>query len=222
MKSKITVERQRQILAENINKFLRRKGKTQTDMARELGIAPTTVSSWLNCVRYPRIDKIQQMADYFGVYRSDLTEDKEREKVFTSSKYPLYPVSVSAGLPIGIDGIMSDDVETITVPDILMGEYAGNKDIYMLRVDGDSMNNIIPNGSIVVVKVVNLVAIKDGDIVVYSDGNDYAIKRMYRSGDKIIFRPDSDNVEYVDYVTTIDNEDIKIHGKVVKYFADVS
>ena len=84
------------------------------------------------------------------------------------------------------------------------------------------MNNIIPNGSIVVVKVVNLVAIKDGDIVVYSDGNDYAIKRMYRSGDKIIFRPDSDNVEYVDYVTTIDNEDIKIHGKVVKYFADVS
>ncbi|QXV71956.1 hypothetical protein [Staphylococcus phage vB_SarS_BM31] len=64
------------ILSKNLKNLLERKGKTQTDMAKDLNLKESTVSSWVNAVKYPRRDKIELLADYFGVMPSDITEDK--------------------------------------------------------------------------------------------------------------------------------------------------
>lgn len=64
------------ILSKNLKNLLERKGKTQTDMAKDLDLKESTVSSWVNAVKYPRRDKIELLADYFGVMPSDITEDK--------------------------------------------------------------------------------------------------------------------------------------------------
>ncbi len=45
-------------------------------MAKDLDLKESTVSSWINAVKYPRRDKIELLADYFGVMPSDITEDK--------------------------------------------------------------------------------------------------------------------------------------------------
>src|SRR5690625_1312932 len=210
MKEKITVEKQRQILAKNINDLLKSKGKTQTDMAHELGIAPTTVSSWLNCVRYPRIDKIQKMADYFGVYRSEITEEKrENEKVFNTSDYPYYENG----------SLIKEGV--LEVPDMIMGKNAGRKDIFLMSKNDDSMNNVIPRGTIVAVKRVDLNQIENGDMVSYCHEGRYYIKRYYRNDNQIILRPDSSRFDFTELVTTLDNTDIEICGKVVSYFVSV-
>lgn len=66
----------KEILSKNLKKLLSRKGKSQTDMAKELKLNESTVSSWINSAKYPRRDKIELMADYFGVMPSDITEDK--------------------------------------------------------------------------------------------------------------------------------------------------
>lgn len=76
----------KKIMAANIQRFLRQKGKSQTDLATDLDIPEMTVSNWINAKTYPRVDKIQLMADYFNVRRSDLTEqykeDIENELLF--------------------------------------------------------------------------------------------------------------------------------------------
>ena len=41
---------------------------------------PSTFSDWVNAKTYPRIDKIEMLANYFGINKSDLIEDKELEK----------------------------------------------------------------------------------------------------------------------------------------------
>jgi len=74
MKELKTIESQRSVLAKNIQTLLDDKNVIQTDMARNLKIPETTVSSWLNGKKYPRIGNIQKMADYFGVLKSATTE----------------------------------------------------------------------------------------------------------------------------------------------------
>ena len=120
-----------------------------------------------------------------------------------------------------MDPVIKDDVETISIPDEVMGKWANDKDIFIIKVNGESMNNIIPHGSLIAVKPVELQNLKNGDIVVYSDGNDYAVKRYYRDDVRIIFRPDSKDPSFYDYITDISNENLIIHGKVVLYTVEL-
>lgn len=62
------------IFAENLKSLLKSKRITINKLSIDLEIPTATISRWLNAVTYPRPDKIQLLADYFNVYRSDLTE----------------------------------------------------------------------------------------------------------------------------------------------------
>lgn len=214
----------KEIMAKNLKYYLDRKGISQTDLAKELNIPETTMSNWLKAKTYPRVDKIQVMADYFNIRRSDLTEEKSGNKVLSNlmrtTEYPYVHLPVSAGLPLCIDSIDEDDLEYISIPDNLMGKWAG-RDIFMMRVNGDSMNRVVTHGSLIGVKPTPLEKLKNGDIVVYSDGGDYAVKRFHQRENKIIFRPDSTDDMFSDYETTTDNSDLKIHGKVVMYLVEL-
>lgn len=138
-----------------------------------------------------------------------------------SSEYAYYPISISAGLPSNVEPITRNNVEEITIPDVLMGKWAGNRNLFIMKVNGESMNRVFPHGSLIAVNQVALENLKDGDIVVYSDGSDYAVKRIYRNEHKIIFRPDSHDSRFTDYVVSDENESLKIHGKVVLYTVEL-
>jgi transcriptional regulator with XRE-family HTH domain len=64
------------IMAENIRYYLDLHGKKRDDLCRDLGLKYTTVSNWLQGVKYPRIDKIEMMAKYFGISKADLVEKR--------------------------------------------------------------------------------------------------------------------------------------------------
>lgn len=50
--------------------------KTQIDIINDLGFNKSSVSTWCNGTRLPRMDKVDALARYFGIKRSDLIEDK--------------------------------------------------------------------------------------------------------------------------------------------------
>ena len=64
-------------MAENLSHYVEMSGKTQKELADIFGIAYSTFNDWMNAKTYPRIDKIELMANYFGIQKSDLIEDKE-------------------------------------------------------------------------------------------------------------------------------------------------
>lgn len=73
----------KQILAANLRSFVDRSGKTQKEIAETIGVAATTFNDWMKAKKYPRIDKIEMLANYFGIQKSDLIEEKlteEKEK----------------------------------------------------------------------------------------------------------------------------------------------
>lgn len=63
------------IMAHNIAKYLKLKGIKPAELARVLGVPYTTVYDWVNGRTYPRIDKIQAMAEFFGIDKAELIED---------------------------------------------------------------------------------------------------------------------------------------------------
>ena len=66
----------RRIFARNLNKYMEICNKKQADIINDLGINKSAISTWINGNRMPRMDKVQALADYFGINKSDLLEDK--------------------------------------------------------------------------------------------------------------------------------------------------
>ena len=68
------------IFSENLKRYIERSGKDRKELAEIWGFPYSTVTEWVNGKKYPRIDRIEIMADYFGILKSDLIEDKTVEE----------------------------------------------------------------------------------------------------------------------------------------------
>ena len=66
----------REIFAKNLRFYLERTERTQREVALAIGVTPASLNEWLKEKKYPRIDKIEMLANYFGILKSDLIEDK--------------------------------------------------------------------------------------------------------------------------------------------------
>lgn len=77
----IDAERNKKVFARNLNYYLTTRGKTQNDLVRDLEITASTISDWANGKKYPRVDKMQMLADYFGILKSDLTEEHQESEL---------------------------------------------------------------------------------------------------------------------------------------------
>lgn len=53
--------------------------KSRKDVAEALGVSYYTFSDWVNGKKYPRMDKVEKLANYFGILKSDLIEDKQKQ-----------------------------------------------------------------------------------------------------------------------------------------------
>ena len=66
------------VFAENLKAYLNSKGYTQLDLATYMNCSSSTVSDWCNGKKYPRVDKMQRMADWLGIQMSDLTSEHDK------------------------------------------------------------------------------------------------------------------------------------------------
>ena len=69
----------KEIMAKNLSYYVRRSGRTQKELADIVGVAASTFNDWLKGKKYPRIDKIELLADHFGILKSDLIEEKSEK-----------------------------------------------------------------------------------------------------------------------------------------------
>ena len=66
----------KEVFAKNLRYYLERSGKQQKELAEIVGVSAPTINDWIKGKKYPRIDKIEILADYFGILKSDLIEEK--------------------------------------------------------------------------------------------------------------------------------------------------
>lgn len=66
----------KEIFAKNLKYHVERSGKDQKVIAEIVGVAPSTFNEWVKGKKYPRIDKIEMLANYFGILKSELIEER--------------------------------------------------------------------------------------------------------------------------------------------------
>lgn len=66
----------KEVFAKNLKRYMELSGKTQKELAEITGVSAPTFNEWVNAKKFPRIDKIQTLADYFNIQKSDLIEEK--------------------------------------------------------------------------------------------------------------------------------------------------
>lgn len=66
-------ENAREIFRINLARLMQEQHVEQADLVKAFGITVSTISDWVNGKKYPRVDKMQMLADYFNVPMSTLT-----------------------------------------------------------------------------------------------------------------------------------------------------
>ena len=69
----------KETFAKNLSYYVIRSGRDQREIAEVIGVAPSTFNEWVKAKKYPRIDKIEMLANYFGILKSDLIEEHNEE-----------------------------------------------------------------------------------------------------------------------------------------------
>lgn len=67
------------IFANNLDYQMKVRKIDRNKLCADLGFKYSTVSEWLKARKYPRIDRIEMLANYFGILKSDLIEDKSNK-----------------------------------------------------------------------------------------------------------------------------------------------
>lgn len=69
----------KEILSKNLRKYIDINKKDRSQLAKDLDVSYSTLSDWINGNTYPRIDKIELMARYFKISKSDLIEEHQKD-----------------------------------------------------------------------------------------------------------------------------------------------
>lgn len=69
-------DKQKDIFSKNLNSYIENSGKTQLEIAKSIGVSPQTFNTWCKGIAIPRMGKVQALADYFHINKSDLIEEK--------------------------------------------------------------------------------------------------------------------------------------------------
>ena len=195
-------------MSNNLKKYLKINNISRNQLSESLGISYSTISDWINGKAYPRIDKIEMMANYFGINKSDLVEEHFIEEKSQGLKIPVLG-TVAAGIPISaVEDIL--DYEEIPLAWQNQGEF------FALKIKGDSMEPRMESGDVVIVKQQSDANCGD-TVIVLVNGDDATCKKLQKTDNGIMLV--STNPKYPPMFYS--DEDIRakpvvILGKVVE------
>lgn len=207
----MTEDEQKKIFSRNLNRYIDMSQKTQREIAHAIDVSPQTFNTWCQGIAIPRMGKVQRLADYFNIGKSDLIDDKPINFSESATKGIKINVlgRVAAGIPI-------EAIENIIDTEEISEELARTGDFFGLQIHGDSMEPKISDGDIVIVRQQE--DAESGDIVIATvNGDEATCKRLrkYRDGIELV----ANNPTYEPLFFSnedIINKPVRIIGRVVE------
>ena len=203
------------ILAKNIRHYMELNNKTRNEMCEALGVKYTTFTDWVNAKTYPRIERIEKIASYFGIEKSALLEDPTQlpKDAIPYQKRPTQPIPLVGVVSCGIPLLAEDNIESYIetpIQDITTGET-----YFWLRAKGDSMINVgIHEGDLLLIRQQN--DVDSGDIAVVAINEDVAtLKRVIKKENALILQPENPAYETKIFIGA-EVETVHIRGRLMK------
>lgn len=126
--------------------------------------------------------------------------------------------TIFAGEPSGAEEDISGEIQ---VPDVLIEKY-GAENLIALKISGDSMNNVIPNGAIAILNT-KYEPIMNGHIyATLINDTEATLKRVFKYKYSVRFEPDSNNPKYEPWTYNVDSADtVDYVGELVYYMMEI-
>lgn len=180
----MSTEEYRKIFAKKLRYYMDINHKTQMDLMTDLGFSSATVSNWCTGKKLPRMDKMEILAEYFGIEKSDLYEEKLPSNAIPNDPSGMRPVlgRIPAGEPaLAINDIIGYEPVSVSDPDTT----------FWLRVTGDSMTGAgIMSGDYVLIRQQSWA--ENGQIVACRiNGDEATLKRYSLQGDVVVLTPEN-------------------------------
>lgn len=196
----------KETMAKNIRYYMNLYQRSRQDMCDALGVKYTTFTDWVNAKAYPRIDKIEMMANYFHITKADLVEEPTEKK--TKFMVPVLGY-VRAGIPM-------DAVEYIIDYEEISEDMARQGEFFALQIKGDSMEPRITEGDVVIVR--KQPDIESGEIaIVLVNGDEATVKKVQKFDGGINLIPSNPAYDVRTFTNAqIESLPVQILGKVVE------
>lgn len=197
-------------ISKNIKRLRMDRDWTQEQLAEKVGVTRSTVTQWETGWSKPRMGAVEKLAAVFGVSTSDMVNDQSDISNFVD--VPLYG-SIAAGTPIEMHAVDSSH----PVPTKVREKYP---DSFLLKVEGDSMNRVLPNGCYALVDPRQTADCNGAPYAVCVNGYDATIKRVRKLNNGFELVPDSNDPTYEKKTYNYnepDTDTITVIGRVVYY-----
>jgi len=216
----------KEVFAKNLNYFMRANSVDRNKIAEVTDVKYSTVADWCNGNYYPRIDKIELLADFFGISKADLIENHTWDKTnrLATMEKKVVRVPLLGKIPAGMPFEAIEDDYTIDYEEVPADWIKGNKKYFALKIEGNSMEPEYKNGDTVV--FLKTTEFNSGqDCCVSINGNDATFKRVTKKENGIMLTPlnlenDTGFLPRIYSMEEINELQIKILGvakKVTKY-----
>ncbi len=181
---------------------------TLEEVGNAVGVGKSTVRKWENGeIENMKRDKIEKLSKVLKVSPMDILRFEDTSLDSLPVKQIPVVSQISAGLPIYSEENLIDYTYIATK------NLSVDKELFGLKVSGDSMDKEFKDGEVVVVEKDSVV--ENGQIgVVQINGYNATVKRVRYKDDQLILLPESNNNEHLPQVYN-SSDDVKIIGRVV-------
>ena len=203
----------KEVFGRNLKYYIERSGKSQREIADIVGVATSTLNDWAQGKKYPRIDKIELLAKYFGILKSDLIEDRSNT-IASSMPTNLFPIEMKKFPLLGNIACGEPQWAEQDAACYVMAGSNIHAD-FCLRAKGDSMIGArIHDGDIVFIRKQD--SVEDGEIAAVLIEDEATLKRVYfdREGGILTLLPENPMYKAQRYSGEKLNQ-VRILGKAV-------
>ena len=201
----------------NLKSIRKKRGYSQEQAARDLGVSINTYRNWEQLKNSPKADTLRKIADYLSVPIDDLVlADSQSAAPDQSARMSYIPIygRIAAGIPLDMDSMDG----RAPIPYEVMREHPH---AFLLKVDGESMSNVLPNGCFALVDPDRKTDIINGNAyAVCVNGYAATIKRVVKLANGFELAPDSKDPTYKPMIYDYGvegTETITVIGEVVWY-----
>ena len=162
---------------------------------------------------------IRRMCSLFGCSATFLLGLDDSPSVVASSPSPSHRMPLVGRIAAGTPReAIYQAGESHDAPEALWQSHPNG---FWLTVSGNSMNRLFSEGTLVLIDPDE--EVRNGDVgVVFVNGDDATLKRVYYDGETVRLHPESYDTEYVDRVIDRSDPDapaVRVVGKAVSYTA---
>lgn len=189
-------------------KYYRKKlGLTQEELGNYVGVQKSAIAKYENGrIENLKRTTIEKLSELFGILPSELLGISATSNVMTNT------TNVIGVIPAGVPLEAIEDI----IGEIEYPSRFANKEVFALQIKGDSMNKVLPDGSIGLFEKTDV--LENGQIgAILVNGYDATVKKFYRLTDSYVLEPLSFNPDYQPIVIKDGTDPVSIVGKLLWY-----